>query len=80
MSYARFGADGSDVYVYGDSDNHLVCCFCALNTDPNARVRFATVAEMVAHLEQHRSADHAVPQYTIDDILADAADYAPQEP
>lgn len=31
MSYARFGAEGSDVYLYGDATlGGVTCCMCAL--------------------------------------------------
>lgn len=30
MSYARFGADGSDVYVFFSVDHMLECCGCRL--------------------------------------------------
>lgn len=30
MSYARFGWDGSDVYVFGNTDGKYECCGCAL--------------------------------------------------
>ena len=30
MSYARFGWNGSDVYVYLDSGGYLTCCGCVL--------------------------------------------------
>ena len=41
MSYARFGWDGSDVYVFTASDSGLECCGCILQErewvkDPSA--------------------------------------------
>jgi hypothetical protein len=30
VSYARFGWDGSDVYVYYDVGGYYNCCFCIL--------------------------------------------------
>ena len=30
MSYARFGWDGSDVYVFGNTHNFYECCGCIL--------------------------------------------------
>ena len=30
MSYARFGADGSDVYVFGNMNGEVECCGCIL--------------------------------------------------
>lgn len=33
MSYAKFGSGGSDVYVFGNVDGHLVCCACWFAAD-----------------------------------------------
>lgn len=30
MSYARFGVNGSDVYVFQNRDGHLECCGCQM--------------------------------------------------
>lgn len=35
MSYARFGWDGSDVYVYADVGGAIVCAACALGKAPD---------------------------------------------
>lgn len=68
MSYARFGWDGSDVYVYLSVYGYLDCCGCAL--DKQGTACYST-DEMIAHLEEHKAAGHHVPQETIDDLLAD---------
>ncbi len=72
MSYARWGCDGSDVYVFGTEWTHengdpvpmLVC----LHGDDND-FSCATAAEMVKHLLEHRERGQTVPQYTIERLL-----------
>lgn len=59
MSYARFGYDGSDVYVYLDCGGFLRCCACALDGDEN----FESTDAMLAHLKLHEAAGHCVPAY-----------------
>lgn len=66
MSYARFGYDGSDVYVYLGS--RLVCCGCALATHSQA---FTTTTEMIAHLAEHRAASHVVPADVVPALQAE---------
>lgn len=69
MSYARFhgpdsdAPDGSDVYVFLSCYGELECCGCALRRSTHA-YRFRTTEEMIGHLDEHRSAGHAVPDYT----------------
>jgi hypothetical protein len=62
MSYARFGTDGSDVYVFGAS-NGLECCGCLLGRDTAPWTYYGglTTDEMIAHLQLHRDAGHTVP-------------------
>lgn len=67
MSYARFGWDGSDVYVYLDVAGHLACCGCALGSPVHR-----STADMLAHLDAHRSAGHRVPEACIEQLKADA--------
>ncbi len=74
MSYARFGCDGSDVYVYGSNDGKrefLVCCGC--NLGGGAIVSCRTEAEMIAHLLAHREAGHTVPEYTLERLREESA-------
>lgn len=68
MSYARFGSEGSDVYVYLDCDGYLTCCGCWLR-EP---VRAKTTADMLTHLGKHLAAGHVVPRSTIAALEADA--------
>lgn len=63
MSYARFGSD-SDVYVYCDIGGYLCCCACRLASEPCGSREFFTTADMLAHLDEHRAAGHAIPDYT----------------
>lgn len=35
MSFARWGVDGSDVYVFSDVAGGVSCCGCALDTGVN---------------------------------------------
>lgn len=77
MSYARFGWDNSDVYVFLDVGGYLTCCGCILEPsgpDPLAfsSARFHTTAEMLAHLDEHRAAGHCVAEETIESLRADA--------
>lgn len=73
MSYARFGAGGSTVYVFVATGGWLECCACAL-TQLGDHVEFKTTAGMISHLNEHRDAGHTVLQETIDDLLRDAED------
>lgn len=73
MSYARFRAGESDVYVFENSGGYLECCGCILNRplrelDPMVE----TVREMVDHLQAHREAGHLVPEGLTDALLHDA--------
>lgn len=74
MSYARFGWEGSDVYVYSDVRGYLLCCACIMADKPFDGYEAHRTAQMVEHLEEHRRRGHCVPQETIDDLLADAED------
>jgi hypothetical protein len=66
MSYARFGWDGSDVYVYLCVDGHLECCACLLSTDWKHR----STDDMIAHLRTHQAAGHTVPPHVIPKLEA----------
>lgn len=87
MSYARFGWDGSDVYVFLNSDK-LECCAChiteTIKYDPPIINFFgqqvdeatqsyfaATPADMIAHLRQHVNAGDTVPEYVFTKIVED---------
>lgn len=73
MSYARFGSQGSDVYVYAGSRG-FVCCWCWLNKPPKTNPESVfgadtlcdTEQEMIDHLRKHREAGHTVPNRAIE--------------
>lgn len=59
MSYVRWGADGSDVYIYDDVYVGLYCCACELEgatcgTDFDA---------MLTHIALHRQMGDHVPEW-----------------
>lgn len=62
MSYARFGWDGSDVYVIGTLDAFE--CFCPDQSESIFRCK--TRREMIGHLKEHRAEGLCVPQETLD--------------
>lgn len=73
MAYARFGSDGSDVYVFRSTRGGYECCGCpriGQVEDP----RFETPGEMADHLEADRAAGYNVPQYAIDRLRKEAAE------
>jgi hypothetical protein len=71
MSYARFGCDDSDVYVFATCQGGLECCGCFLSGVSGPSPRFDTSGEMIAHLDAHRAAGDTVPDYTYEEILKD---------
>lgn len=71
MSYARFGCDDSDVYVFLASDSHkLECCGCSLSAA--RKFTAPTTDEFLQHLTEHMLAGHCVPSDTIAELRADA--------
>ncbi len=83
MSYARFGWDGSDVYVFGTRDGpegkrYIECCGCLLHPDREdeqvpwgAANLFDTREGALAHMQEHMDAGHFVPEYCIDRLQTD---------
>lgn len=69
MSYARFGVDGSHVYVYRDTDGRYLCCGCP-SLDDEVFV-CASASEIVEHLELDRANGHIVPQPALDRLRAE---------
>lgn len=67
MSYARFGWDGSDVYVYMHVAGHLECCGCILGDEWS----FHSTQAMIDHLAEHRAAGHNIPVGIEDELRAD---------
>ncbi len=63
MSYARWGEDGSHVYVYGMHDGEedwLTCVQCKLRPGKGS-FTCKTPGEMLRHLLEHRAQGHTVP-------------------
>jgi hypothetical protein len=83
MSYARFGWDGSDVYVFksvGDQEHPngwLECCSCSLI--PGWFRAFST-AGMIWHLWAHMAAGQHVPSDVIPELRADDMENFPCRP
>lgn len=70
MSYARWGCNGSDVYVYAPASDlgKVACCGCPLGDGDEVVL---PPSEMLDHLEEHRKQGHVVPDYTFEDIRRD---------
>lgn len=71
VSYSRFGADGSDVYVYMDVGGYLCCCVCTLA--PHSFHAHDTQA-MVDHLAEHIAVGDHVPADVVPELWADDAE------
>jgi hypothetical protein len=71
MSYARFGANDSNVYVYDSVNGGIVCCGCALTNEAGAIHTFDTSGKILAHLDKHRAKGDLVPDYTYEEIVED---------
>lgn len=67
MSYARFGWDGSDVYVFLDVGGFLSCCGCGLS---RKSFKANSTDEMIAHLREHIAAGDCVPADVIPGLEA----------
>jgi hypothetical protein len=83
MSYARFGWDGSGVYVFKSvgNDEHpggwLECCGCVLPSSPEDWFQAFSTAAMVDHLRAHVAAGQHVPGDLVPALLADDAENFP---
>lgn len=62
MSYARFGWDGSDVYVFVSVGGWIECCACILHEEDWASFQAKETQEMVDHLKKHQESGHHVPE------------------
>jgi hypothetical protein len=80
MSYARWGVDGSEVYVfaYGGPDvpeTYWTCLHCRLTPGPVIVSHTTdTAREMFNHLVAHRLAGHVVPQRAFDCLAKEILD------
>lgn len=80
MSYAKFGLDGSDVYLYGSwadpGETHVIVCFgCKLTPGEDRFDREALVftdrQQLLMHLYEHMQAGHVVLPSTLSEIKED---------
>jgi hypothetical protein len=82
VSYARFGADGSDVYVFMAVEGWLECCSCWLQPLVPAGLHesfhASSTDEMVTHLRAHTAAGHHVPADVVPDLRADDEENFPR--
>ena len=65
MAYARYGQD-SDVYMFETGVAEIECCGCRFS--PSRSPSFRTRSEAIAHLRNHRSAGHKVPDWAFEDL------------
>jgi hypothetical protein len=74
MAYARFSEE-SDVYVFLSTHGALECCGCVFTKSApveDKRWDYESTADMIAHLEAHRSAGHLVPEYCFEGLEEDS--------
>jgi hypothetical protein len=71
MSYARFGWDNSDVYVFMSVGGWLECCACVLAHGDWESFRASDTDTMIAHLKKHISVKHHVPEYVFERLVAE---------
>lgn len=71
MSYARFGCEGSDVYLFPTMDGQYQCCGCLMQAHS-----FITpsIEHFLAHLDEHRKAGHHIPESAMRRIREDIAE------
>ncbi len=70
MSYARWGEEGSAVYVFG-TGHGIVCMHCKLAPfEEDYAVK--SPAEMLAHLERHRQKGDVVPERAFERLREEA--------
>jgi hypothetical protein len=66
MAYARFRAEGGDVYVYHHARGFLICVRRRLSDDRETRT--TSRKAMVEHLKSHLTARESVPQSAFDEL------------
>jgi hypothetical protein len=71
MSYARFGWDGSDVYVFMSVGGWLECCACILSHEDWESFQAGDTQTMIGHLKKHEGAGHQVPSHIYDYLWED---------
>lgn len=83
MSYARFGWDQSDVYVYSTKFNgkdFIVCAMCYFGDEMEGSFYAESTLEMLDHLKAHQKAGHLVPHDTFDALITDDPENFPNNP
>lgn len=85
MSYARFGWEGSDVYIYEHVSGFIECCGCSLVKPEDDYEIFGfyhanTAREMLTHIDQHLAKSDTVPTDCIDRIKEEHPDLDAQIP
>lgn len=71
MSFARYGCDGSSVYVYEDATlGGFTCLHIGDEEQLNGDYDF-----IVAHLQEHRAQGDTVPESTFTDLAAHVQRY-----
>lgn len=79
MSYARFGWEGSDVYVFLNVHGYFECCGCWMEpppeTNPESGFGMSFTCKdtqgMIDHLRKHEEEGHTVPDYTFERLEAE---------
>lgn len=69
MSYARFGCEDSDVYLFWNTDQQWDCCGCLLQERGSFQTE--SLEHFMFHLSEHLEAGHTVPQSAFDFIRED---------
>lgn len=62
MSYARFGWNGSDVYVFLHAGGFIQCCGCPYANDGYGSFNAYRTKQMVDHLKKHQANGDHVPE------------------
>jgi hypothetical protein len=79
MSYARFGAGGSDIYLFAHAGGFVQCCGCAIHTIDDdfgfPSVNLTSAEDVVTHLRAHVDAGHHVEERLLDPKLYPADDF-----
>lgn len=73
MSYARWGYEDSDVYVYLDCSGFLLCV-CGDPAETGLGFRAYKTEDMITHLKEHQVEGRTVPTSTFADLLEDAVE------
>lgn len=82
MSYCRWG-EGSNLYIFGTTvhgQDVIECCGCLLTDTVELDAYYANNAyDMLNHVFEHIKAGHRVPDYTLERLVVEAAEYLREE-